>query len=85
MIVLQGQRLMILKEENVSSQVLDHLGLVTSVIKDIGLIEKIDQRIPVSKEKSKTNILVFVLLLFVVTVNSLRKISLAQTARISMI
>ncbi len=51
MIVLQGQRLMILKEENVSSQVLDHLGLVTSVIKDIGLIEKIDQRIPVSKEK----------------------------------
>lgn len=42
---------MILKEENVSSQVLDHLGLVASVIKDIGLIEKIDQRIPVSKEK----------------------------------
>lgn len=42
---------MILKEENVSSQVLDHLGLVASVIKDIGLIEKIDRRIPVSKEK----------------------------------
>lgn len=42
---------MILKEENVSSQVLDHLGLVASVIKDIELIEKIDQRIPVSKEK----------------------------------
>ena len=42
---------MILKEENVSSQVLDHLGLVASVIKDIGLIEKIDQRIPISKEK----------------------------------
>lgn len=51
MVVLQGNRLMILKEENVSSQVLDHLGLVASVIKDIGLIEKIDQRIPVSKEK----------------------------------
>ena len=42
---------MILKEENVGSQVLDHLGLVASVIKDIELIEKIDQRIPVSKEK----------------------------------
>ena len=42
---------MILKEENASSQVLDHLGLVASVIKDIGLIEKIDRRIPISKEK----------------------------------
>jgi hypothetical protein len=31
--------------------VLDHLGLVASVIKDIGLISKIDERIPVSKEK----------------------------------
>ena len=30
---------------------LDHLGLVSSVIKDIGLIEKIDKRIPLSKEK----------------------------------
>ena len=30
---------------------LDHLGLVASVIKDIGLISKIDERIPVSKEK----------------------------------
>ena len=42
---------MIIKEENASSQVLDHLGLVASVIKDIGLISKIDERIPVSKEK----------------------------------
>lgn len=42
---------MIIKEENASSQVLDHLGLVASVIKDIGLIAKIDKRIPVSKEK----------------------------------
>jgi len=41
----------IIKEENASSQVLDHLGLVASVIKDIGLISKIDERIPVSKEK----------------------------------
>lgn len=40
-----------LKEEDVSSQVLDHLGLVASVIKDIGLIEKIDARIPLSKSK----------------------------------
>lgn len=42
---------MILKEENASSQALDHLGLVASVIKDIGLIQKIDERIPVSKCK----------------------------------
>lgn len=42
---------MIIKEENASSQVLDHLGLVASVIKDVGLIAKIDKRIPVSKEK----------------------------------
>ena len=42
---------MIIKEENVSSQVLDHLGLVASVIKDVGLIAKIDKRIPISKEK----------------------------------
>jgi transposase len=42
---------MMLKEENVSSQVLDHLGLVASVIKDIQLIEKIDAHIPLSKAK----------------------------------
>lgn len=42
---------MIIQEENASSQALDHLGLVASVIKDIGLISKIDERIPVSKEK----------------------------------
>lgn len=40
-----------IKEENASSQVLDHLGLVASVIKDVGLISKIDERIPISKEK----------------------------------
>ena len=42
---------MILKDENASSQALDHLGLVASIIKDIGLIHKIDERIPVSKKK----------------------------------
>ena len=34
-----------------SSTVLNHLGLVASVIKDVGLIAEIDKRIPVSKEK----------------------------------
>ena len=32
---------MIIKEENASSQALDHLGLVASVIKDVGLVAKI--------------------------------------------
>lgn len=49
--MFQGRELVMLKEEDVSSQVLDHLGLVASVIKDIGLIEKIDARIPISKSK----------------------------------
>lgn len=42
---------MILKAEEVQGQVLDHLGLVASVIHRLKLIEKIDARIPVSKEK----------------------------------
>jgi transposase len=37
-----------LKEEHISSQVLDHLGLLASVIDKIGLVEKIDHRLPVS-------------------------------------
>ena len=37
-----------LKEEHISSQVLDHLGLLASVIDKIGLVEKIDNRLPVS-------------------------------------
>ena len=42
---------MILKAEDVRGQVLDHLGLVASVINRLKLIEKIDARIPISKEK----------------------------------
>jgi len=40
-----------LREEQVSSKVLDHLGLVASTIEKLGLVEKIDQRIPISKAK----------------------------------
>jgi transposase len=42
---------MILKEAETSGQQLDHLGLVASVIKRLKLIERIDARVPVSKEK----------------------------------
>jgi len=41
---------MILREEDVHGQVLDHLGLVSSVISRLKLIEKIDARIKVSKD-----------------------------------
>jgi transposase len=37
-----------LKEEHLSSQVLDHLGLIASVLDKIGLVDKIDARLPVS-------------------------------------
>jgi len=40
-----------LREDQVSGKVLDHLGLVASTIEKLGLIEKIDQRIPISKAK----------------------------------
>ena len=40
-----------LRAEDVQGQVLDHLGIVASVISRLKLIEKIDSRIPVSKEK----------------------------------
>lgn len=40
-----------LREEQISGKVLDHLGLVASTIKKLGLVEKIDQRIPISKSK----------------------------------
>jgi len=33
------------------SEKLEHLGLISSVIDELGLIEKIDQAIPVSKNK----------------------------------
>ncbi len=42
---------MILKEVETSGQQLDHLGLVASVIKRLKLIERIDAKVPVSKEK----------------------------------
>jgi transposase len=40
-----------LKAEDVRGQVLDHLGIVASVISRLKLVEKIDSRIPVSKDK----------------------------------
>jgi len=40
-----------LRQDQVKGKVLDHLGLVASVIKEIGLVEKIDARLPVSKNK----------------------------------
>ena len=42
---------MMLRAEDVQGQVLDHLGIVASVITRLKLVEKIDSRIPVSKEK----------------------------------
>lgn len=41
----------ILREQDVRSQVLDHLGLVSAVISRLKLIEKVDARIKVSKDK----------------------------------
>jgi hypothetical protein len=35
-----------LKEEQLSGEVLDHLGLISSVIDKIGLIEKVDKYLP---------------------------------------
>ena len=40
-----------LREDQISGKVLDHLGLVASTIEKLGLVEKIDQRIPISKAK----------------------------------
>ena len=40
-----------LSENEVHSETIDHLGLVAATIKDIGLIEKIDKLIPISKDK----------------------------------
>ncbi|WP_422389214.1 DUF4277 domain-containing protein [Cardinium endosymbiont of Tipula unca] len=37
-----------LQEEQLSGKVLDHLGLIASVIDKIGLIEKVDKYLPVS-------------------------------------
>jgi len=40
-----------LKSEQVSSQVLDHLGLVMATIDRVGLMDKIDQRLPLHPNK----------------------------------
>lgn len=40
-----------LTEKNVSGKALDHLGLVASTIYDIGLVQKIDTRLPLSLNK----------------------------------
>ena len=40
-----------LKETEAQGQVVDHLGLVATVIARLGLIEKIDARLKVSKDK----------------------------------
>lgn len=40
-----------LTEKNVSGKVLDHLGLVASTIYDIGLVQKIDTKLPLSLNK----------------------------------
>ena len=42
---------MMLKAEDVQGQVLDHLGIIASVIDRLKLVEKIDSRLPVAKEK----------------------------------
>ncbi len=46
-----------LTDENTTGKVLDHLGLVMSTIDRLGIIEKIDQHIPIATEKNpKTTI-----------------------------
>ena len=37
-----------LREEQLSGEVLDHLGLISSVIDKIGLVEKVDKYLPIS-------------------------------------
>ena len=39
-------------DKNVSGKVLDHLGLVAATIEKLGLIEKIDQRLPLANPKT---------------------------------
>ncbi len=38
-------------DENISGKVLDHLGLVAVTIEKLGLIEKIDKRLPLKNSK----------------------------------
>ncbi len=42
---------MLTEDEFVHSETMDHLGLVAATIQDIGLIERIDNLIPISKDK----------------------------------
>ena len=39
-------------EENISGKVLDHLGLIAVTLEKIGLIKKIDERLPLNKSKT---------------------------------
>lgn len=41
-----------INEEDISGKVLDHLGLVAATLEKIGLIEKIDERIPLNNSKT---------------------------------
>lgn len=42
---------MIIRADDIQGQALEHLGIVASVINRLKLVDKIDSRIPVSKEK----------------------------------
>lgn len=39
-------------EENISGKVIDHLGLVAATLEKIGLIDKIDERLPLNNSKT---------------------------------
>ncbi len=39
-------------DENISGKVLDHLGLIAVTLEKIGLVKKIDQRLPLEKPKT---------------------------------
>ena len=43
---------MILTDDQISSLTLDHLGLVASTIDKLGIIDKINAKLPVSKQRS---------------------------------
>ena len=39
-------------DEDISGKVLDHLGLVATTVEKIGLIEKIDSRLPLTRHSA---------------------------------
>src|SRR3990167_591038 len=41
----------VLSKEQINGKVLDHLGIVAATIEKLGLIEKIDNKLPVSAQK----------------------------------